>query len=236
MKIYARQINPMHQESPLFFGEEFWPEDITVAGNRDYKEHWNKDFRRVYEVLENGELADFLDDFERYKKCDWYDTRTKAIMDFLWPTHKERYSTKEIHELCNLIPEYGYVHRGYRDDDDVLCDVASIVLGKNYEHATICGCCQRDWNDVFYPADDWSREALENFETEYFNTGSEWIVHDEKEAPENPEDISGWGVYCHGWNDEQIRKEIADAAGGDPADVVLYKHAGTYSVDKYEIA
>ena len=235
MKIYARQMNPMYQESPLFWGEEFWPDDITVAGNDRYREHWNNDFRRVYDVLETGELADFLDDFERYGKCDWYDTRTKAITDLLYPAHKDRYSTKEIHELCELIPEYGFGRRNGYDDDDILCHVASIVLGKEYEHGTIRGCCQGDWQEVFYPVENWTDKELENFETEYFNTGEEWMVHDELQDPESPEEISGWTVYCHGWRDEDVRKEIADAAGADPADVVMYRHAGTYSVDKYEI-
>ena len=39
MKIYARQISPECQESPLFLGEEFWPEGIILDGNRHYKSH-----------------------------------------------------------------------------------------------------------------------------------------------------------------------------------------------------
>lgn len=36
MKIYAKQISPEYQESPLFLCEEFWPEGIILDGNRDY--------------------------------------------------------------------------------------------------------------------------------------------------------------------------------------------------------
>ena len=229
MKVYARQLNPEYQESPLFF-DSCWPEDITVAGNRDYKEHWNADFQRVYNALENGELADALDDFERYGGSEFYKNRTAAIMDFLWPVSRERYSTKQIKDLCILIPQYGFSSRRGGDDDDILCAVASIVLGKRYSHTTITGCCQREWNDVFYPADEWNREALENFETEYFNTGSEWMVHDEDGEPSDPEDISGWTVYCHDWHEEGIRKEIADAAGCKPEDVVMYRISKTRRV------
>lgn len=35
MKIYAKQISPEYQESPLFLGDEFWPEGIILDGNRD---------------------------------------------------------------------------------------------------------------------------------------------------------------------------------------------------------
>lgn len=37
MKIYAKQISPEYQESPLFLGDEFWPEGIILDGNRDYQ-------------------------------------------------------------------------------------------------------------------------------------------------------------------------------------------------------
>ena len=230
--VYARQINPEWQESPLYIGvDELWPDGLTICGNRDYRERWDENFKRVYDALENGELADALDDFERYGGSEWYKSRTAAIMDLLWPAHKERYSTKEIRDLCNLIPEYGYGRRNGRDDDDVLCDVAAVVLGKRYEKRTIRGCCQRDWNYVFYPADEWSREELDNFETEYFNTGTEWMVQDDcEDEPEDPEDICGHTVYCHAWNDEGIRQEIADAAGCKPEDVVLYHVTGVRHV------
>lgn len=75
-----------------------------------------------------------------------------------------------------------------------------------------------------YDVEKWSREELDHFETEYFNTGSEWIVHDEKAEPESPEDISGYSVYCHGWNNDQIKEEIAEAQGkkAEEVEVVLF--------------
>lgn len=236
MKVYARQIPLECQESTLFLGDEFWPEDITVAGNPDYKEHWNEDFRKVYDVLKCGELADILDDFERYGGSEWYKSRTAAIMDNLPPVGRERYSTKNIKELCNLIPEYGYGRRRGRDDDDVLCDVASIVLGEKYAHRQISGCCQGDWNYVYYPVDKWDRKALEYFETEYFNTGTEWTVDEGEKEPDDPEDICGWSIYCHEWNTEGMRKEIADAAGCAPEDVVMYAISRTRYVTVCEYA
>lgn len=70
--------------------------------------------------------------------------------------------------------------------------------------------------------EEWSHEELDHFETEYFNTGSEWIVHDEEAEPESPEDINGYSIYCHGWNEDQIRQEIADAEDKKPEEVVLF--------------
>ena len=38
MKIYARQIAPEYQESPLFL-EGSWPEKVYVFGNRRLNQH-----------------------------------------------------------------------------------------------------------------------------------------------------------------------------------------------------
>ena len=67
---------------------------------------------------------------------------------------------------------------------------------------------------------------LQEFETQYFNEGTEWIIHDEQEAPEAPEDISGYSVYCIGRNTEQIKKEIAEITGASPEEITLFEFGG----------
>lgn len=49
MKIYAKQIAPEYQESPLFL-DDFFPDDIAVCGNRDYKERCPELFKIVRAV------------------------------------------------------------------------------------------------------------------------------------------------------------------------------------------
>lgn len=44
MKVYARQISPEYQESPLFMGEEFFPDNIAVCGNHRSKPGRNHAF------------------------------------------------------------------------------------------------------------------------------------------------------------------------------------------------
>ena len=65
MKIYARQVAPEYQESPLFMGPEMWPENITITGNRNFNAHETPLFEMVYHVLESGELAEILDDLKK---------------------------------------------------------------------------------------------------------------------------------------------------------------------------
>lgn len=218
MKIYARQINPAYQESPLFYGDMF-PNDIAVCGNREYIEHCPEVFNRVYPVLSAGELAEVLEDNNGWKT--WYKNITEAITDYL-PPEKEKYTTKDIGALKRLVLQY--VQCSSREEDSILCSVLSIVTGRKWDYRMICGCVQREWNYIYYPVDEWSEAALKAFEAEYFNTGSEWIVDEGDFNPDedNPEEISGYSIYCTSWNDESIKKEIADSAGVNVDDVILF--------------
>ena len=230
MEIYAKQVAPEYQESPLFMGDEFFPDNIAVCGNRDYHSHKPEFFESVQSVLEQGELAEILE----YPKnwADWYKSATQAIAEYLPPTNGKKYSTNAIHALRTLVIDYSCCACSRKDE--ILCKVLSIVDGRPWEWSTIRGCCQGDWQEVFYPVDEWAKAALEAFEVQYFNMGSEWIVHDEAESPESPDEINGFSVYCIGWNADAIKAEIAEAAGGSPEEVVLYQFGGYSRTPIYE--
>lgn len=234
-KIFARQIAPEYQESPLFMSDWFdWDaEKLSVCGNGYFCEHKSELFERVEQALES-DLSYILDGIKD-GSTEYYTTATEAITDYLPPEKcGKRYSTREIHELRELVLDYAGSYAA-RDCDNIVCDVLSIVSGERYDCRTIRGSSQGDWNTVYYAVSAWNDEALENFETEYFNTGSEWIIHDEPNEPEAPEDITGYSVYCHGWNTDGIRREIAECAGVSPEDVVLYEYAGYSKVAKYHL-
>ena len=54
------------------------------------------------------------------------------------------------------------------------------------------------------------------------------------EYQESPLNIDGYSFYCTLWSDEGIRKEIANAEGVDPADVVLYAFDGWIRTEQYK--
>lgn len=220
------QVNPEYQESPLsmdnFDIESAYP-GIAVFGNRDYTDHIPENIARVMDVLNGGELADILDSFNNRRK-DWntefYKNVSEAVYDYLSPEHKARYSTKEIHALNDLVCSYGVYSPG---DDAILSSVLNIVTGKKYQRSTIRGCGQSEWQNVLYPVDMYSDDDIDNLEKDYFNTGSEWIIHDEENIPESAEDISGYSVYCYSWDLDGIADEIMNAAGADDSyDIVMY--------------
>ena len=234
MKIYAKQVPPKYQESPLFYNNVF-PDNIAVCGNKDYKEHLPDTFERVREALENGELAEALEDIgtEGYYS-EWYESPEQAIKELL-PAENREYSTEDILSLEKLVPEYSNASRR-NDEYSILCKVLSIVTGKEWEYQQINGYCQSDWNYIFYPVEQWDKESLAAFESEYFNTGTEWIVNDGNFDPENdsPENINGCSVYCTTWSEDGIKEEIADGEGVDPADIVLYAFEGYTKTPLYK--
>ena len=229
MNIYAKQINPAYQESPFFNWNpaDLYP-GVIFKGNRYFNSHTTPEFDAIRDGLDD--LTNLIDTDGKFIPGGWYDTITEAINDLLpAPQHKARYSTREIKAWREIGAEW-YI---LTDETQALCRALQLVTGKEYDYTTIRGCSQGDWQEILFPVDEYDRDALAIIETDYFNTGTEWIIHDESSDPEGPEDISGYSLYCYGWNTDQIRAEIADAAGTAPDAVIMYEYAGSYSIPKY---
>lgn len=234
MKIYARQINPQYQDSRIFDDDGNGVEYINVWGNRDYQSRTSSVFDRVRECLNAGELADDIKAIMEKNPYAIYGNVTEAINNQLWRDDGKTYGTRQIGKLKQLVLRYNDCDSS--EKDQILVDVLSIVTGEEWDYKEIHGYCQGEWNTVYYPVRWWTKESLEAFETMYFNTGSEWIVHDGDTEPTSPEEIDGCAYYCVSWNDEGIKKELAEVAGGNAEDVVLYKYAGSRSIPIYNVA
>lgn len=234
MKIYARQIDPQYQDSMIFNDDGNGVEYINVWGNKDYQSRTSSVFDRVKECLDVGELASEIEAIMEKSGYAIYGNVTEAINNWLYRDDGKAYSTRHIGKLKQLVLRYSDCHRS--EEDRILVDVLSIVTGEEWDYKDIHGCSQSEWNTVYYPVKYWTEESLEAFETMYFNNGSEWIVHEGDTEPTNPEEIDGCAYYCVSWNDDGIKKELAEAAGGKAEDVVLYKYDGYTSIPKYKIA
>lgn len=222
--IYARQIAPEWQESPIFLDGMF-PENIVVTGNRDYISRTTAEYDRVLDTLES--YAEVLESPREYG----YKCATEAAIDLLQPV-KGKFSTGNIHALKGYFSRYGT--GSSRDDKEIIARVLSLVTGQPWQWSIIRGCCQGDWQEVFYPVNEWSREALAAFETMYFNTGSEWIIHDEENTPEGPEEINGYSCYIVADTEEGIKKELAAVAGCAPSDIVMWAFDEFIRVPQYK--
>lgn len=215
-KIYAKQVPPEYQESPLFYGDKFWPENVFVFGNRNFNQHADT-LNDLKTALEN--IVEIFDDMQQGQ--GWTDDLAYAINCELPEEYRREYSRPERLKMVELANEYCFA-KSY-EENDILCKVLELITGETWDNGVIRGCCQGDWQEIIFPA-EYGREWLEEFETEYFNTGTEWIVHD-------GDNIS---VYAHEWNNEGIRKELAAAGGVEPADVVLLEFTGWNRIAAYK--
>lgn len=233
MKVYAKQINPSYQESPLMIFDE-WPEDLIVTGNRDYQSHTIPEYNRVKEY--------FDDMTSEWNQNGMYGSEKYSLKEILHDYGFERndgkpWTTKQRHEWKLLMESEYYDSR----DDEIILKALELMTGAEWKSITIRGCCQGDWQNVYYRVDRRDKKSLEAFETEYFNTGSEWMIHDPtlvdgiEDVPEGPDDVSGYTMYCYSWNEDGIREEIASAAGCKPEDVTMWAwDSGSY-VDNYRL-
>lgn len=113
------------------------------------------------------------------------------------------------------------------NNEAIIAEALSIATGQKWEYRQISGCCQSDWNYIYYRPEEWTEKALEYFEIEYFNTGDEWRIEDE-------EGNDFGSVYTHEWDDDEQRREIAESIGVDPDEVTLYLFDGWTKTAKYK--
>lgn len=220
MKIYAKQVPPEYQESPLFMEE--WPENVYTYGNRHYNDHGAEYIKNI----ENS-MYDAADELKRIMRGNphYYNSFIDIIADLLpAPENKKEYSRADRLEWRALLLNFD---AGAISENDAITAALELITGDEYDAATIRGCCQGDWNNIIYPA-KYGAEWLQNFEIEYFNTGAEWHINEG-----SPDSDSEYYFYTHAWNDDGQRAEIAAAAGADPADVVLYAFDGYIHTAQY---
>lgn len=217
MKLYAKQVPPEYQESPLFYGD--WPEDVFVFGNRSF----NQRAERLEEI--RAALQELADEWENLNEggSGYYSSWQDALADILPPdATRSEYTRAERLELAKLAAQFEWCNSSA--ENDILCRVLELITGQEWTAGTIRGCCQGDWQEIIYPA-EYGREWLAAFEAEYFNTGTEWTIDPDGEA---------YSLYVTGWSDDDARQEIADAHGCEPRDVILLKFTGWSRSASYE--
>ena len=235
-KLYIRQVNPEHQESPLMWDDAAF-DGIAVYGNPRMNAHIGIPELEI--ISRNFDEA--ASDYDYYIRGRSYDTE-ESEESYTLPEILERYglikeraayTESELNEWVSL-----FNLTQYHDscDEEIFLPALQLMTGKVYNRLTIRGCCQGDWQYIVYPLDDWTMDEIRAFEAEYFNTGSEWLVDEDGEYdPEsgNPGEINGVSYYLTEYDEDKIRKFFADEYRMNPADIVLYKWVGTRRVDVY---
>lgn len=210
-KYYCYQVDPEYQESPLY---RDYPEsvcDVTVFGNRDYREWISSEITLIMKVLRN---TSFQCDFD---ECKDNSERRKVLWE--WFGNLPELSDEDLYALSDCIFNL--------DDPNQACFVFSRFIGKEYVWYEIRGCCQGEWNYIFWCKTDLPYFDHLKFEVEYFNTGSEWRVED------GDDNVVEW-IYSTRWKMEDVREEIAMELGEAPDQIRLYEFDGYKRTPKYK--
>lgn len=243
--IIAKQVAPERRTSPIDDCDENYLCALYIVGNDDYKELYGAEtdsIRCAVNVLENYDLGGLIDKKALYadsgRGAAWYADEKNLFDDTFYIEGRGSYAPDEIEKIRAILTAYDLSEMRFTD---AACALATIIDGgdpddpdeeSKWKHTEIYGCCQREWQGVFYRGDWWNEKMIDEIGMEYFNTGDEYLVHwnDEPEA-------DATSVYVHSFATDEIKKEIADAIGcDDPAAVRLMQFAGYDYIPRYEIA
>lgn len=227
-KIYARQVPPEHQESPLYCFcytrdgldlSELYT-GITLTGNRDFCGYKTPEY----------EAAEHVDDAadEWINGQEWTGEPVKieeALRDYgIEKQNGKKWTPRELGQWKRLFQSWDRNPYDGRDADDRIADALELMTGKPYTAQTLRGCSQGDYIKCFFPYKEYTQGEIDRLETEYFNTGEEWIIYDED--PDNNPEADCFSCYVYSWKDDEKRAEIAAAAGGAPDDMELHEFTG----------
>ena len=196
-------------------------EDIIIDGNKDFKSIHNN--YKLYENLfayciESDALSDYITDAEDHAEYRDYDTATAAIKDLLEFTP----NTKQVHDIKAVL-ESGM------DEDEKMAELLTICEKRQWVTRQITGCCQGDWNCIFYPVDSYNDEFIDYNESIYFNTGAEYasdLVADD-DLSDTPKDLPD-ACYDYlpsniNYDTDKVKAYFAELYGMNHDDVILYE-------------
>lgn len=226
-KYYCRQISPEIQESPFssFDANEIWNE-ITITGNENFVSHYSKEYL---------DLKDKIDDFLSPDAPEIDNAAMSYLCKHFPKADNSNYTEDEKKKWIDLYKKYT---PDFRNELRIIADILTMMYpGSKYVTRVIYGDCQSDWNYVVYDSNKYSDDDIKALTTEYFNTGSEWIIHDDPNLDiiENPEDINGYSMYCHDSDSETALKEIAEYLETDVKNITAYAFDGYIRTPKYKL-
>ena len=223
MRIYAKQVPPDVQES--HFDIDLYPEEVTITGNPNLNEYKSDLYKCVEEHLEDA-CREF-DEFGGGER-----EPDDAHLDELIQTHfgvspsnaDERLRWRKSLSCCVLTSIITMT-------PGRIASIMSLVSGNPYHMHAIHGCCQSDWNYVICPDEMTvgSPSGLQAIESEYFNTGSEWMVYESEDTCE----ADDFGASIYVLDMQNPREVVATCYGVMPTDVEMYAFDRYEKIPKY---
>ena len=228
MKINAYEMNPEYVDYNNYLDFDGW-DDFIITGNRDYTSY-HTDYNIFYRIqrycIDYDDLLNAINDsgrnYGRYYTPE-FKNATEAISYYL----DIKPSTKQVHDIIKTLRKPDGL---YYDDDDRTAELLSICEKREWTTAEIRGCCQGDYQTVFYPVDTYSNDFVNYIESVYFGTGAEYKICEYDNAPSEIDsdivyDSDGYFNYYGSdiiYDDDLLRAEIAKEENVKPEDINIY--------------
>lgn len=220
---YARQISPENQDPSFADLDASYFAQIICEGNLQYESVENPPLLRKAENAAEDAINVWNDsEFETENEL-YAEIADMLTKDYATEKHPQ-WTAEEAKQLTTAYHHYvngkNYSAANEKTTEEYMAEMLTLYMGERYETTQIHGATQGEWQTIYYPFEQYTDEGIEMFETLYFNTGTQWIVHDDEYPPEAPEDINGYSIYCCSSNP---RKELAEAIGCSPDKLVMYE-------------
>lgn len=223
MKDYIfKQVPPEHQKNYIFEDDFNYgsPEEPGALQGLEFigdRWHQGRTFDRDLIRARGWSFTSCARDLEYMEPGD---TVTSIIEHYYPPEEygRKKYSTQDIKRLREAFQAYN----NYCRMDSYEMEIINIVTRRNFERGTLRGCCQGDYIDIIYDADIWSPEDLQRLEADYWNTGREYLEEDTNES-----------IYVYSYDDDGIRRELAEAVGANTDEIEIYNFTGWSRTPEY---
>ena len=220
-KIIAEQVPPEFQESHVWHELDYGMyEGLVIHGNRDFKGY-------AEDTIE-GAIIKFCEEWNGIADLDdgfFVDGLENLLDDLEIDDEKER--RQKIEEVYGVLRFAEAAPRRWELDELLYCRALDILVGGEWKYESGCGIMQSEWQGFYYNYSMYDC-GIEWLITGYWNEGSEWVCWEEG----CEDDYTN--VYCYKWDDDEIKKEIMNAMGGD--EVELRKFAGWTRLPNYVTA
>lgn len=230
VKFYAKQVDPEWQEENLFyqikgkdkrtilgFNDDIYEDNVIIVGNNEYLEHRIPEYQRLLD-FDNAYF------YEYGNTCYWAND-SEFINCYLKKSNGKQYSTIEIHKWKELFKKYEERNRL----EDIVCEALELMTGKQWYWFTIRGCMQREWQ-CGYASEIITRKDIDYIEMCYFNTGSEYIVYENKEDFDS--ECNGCSYYVDSYNSKSI---LCELLGCEEDELEMYDFDGYTKTPKYKL-
>lgn len=228
--LYAKQIPPEYQDNRLF-DDDFYYQDVILTGNRYF----------IGRLTDEYEIIDREIDLAIEILWEPNHERQIKMLEETFPPRNGLYTEEDRKRWVGLLRRYMVMN--YADSiEPIMCEALSLMTGEEYQHGTLRGCAQGDWQGVYYPKykEDLESAFLQNLETFYFNLGSEWLVYETDSPLESVEDVADndydEGIYLltSEYYTDDVKQELSKVYGVPVDQIVLFKFDGWIRQVNYE--